>query len=118
MSGIVHKTLMRKGIPVDEFLQVLSSKKRGTVFTIHASSMAQKRGLPESAFEDDIKNQRPAIVIEQESEVVCERKFDVYYLQEGRTFHRYVIALNNLMRVITLLRTNKDIQRRIADGKA
>ncbi len=80
--------------------------------------MADKRGLPRSSFEEDIRNQRPVIVIEQESEVACERKFDVYYLQEGRTFHRYVIALNNLMRVITLLRTNKDIQRRVADGKA
>ncbi|MFA5246921.1 MAG: hypothetical protein WC408_03465 [Candidatus Micrarchaeia archaeon] len=109
---------MRQIIAADDFLLVLSSKKRETVYTKHAIAMAQKRGLPESAFEEDIKNQRPTIVIEQESEVACERKFDVYYLQEGRTFHRYVIALNNMMRVITLLRTNKDVQRKIADGKA
>ena len=118
MSGIGHKTLMRKSMPVGEFMQALLSKRRVTVFTTHASAMADKRGLPKSAFEDDIKNQRPAIIIEQESEVACERKFDVYYLQAGRTFHRYVIALNNMMRVITLLRTNKDVQRKIADGKA
>lgn len=118
MSGFAHKTLMRKNIPVDEFAQVLLSKRRATVFTTHASAMSDKRGLPRSAFEDDIRNQRPAIVIEQESEVACERKFDVYYLQAGRTYHRYVIALNNMMRVITLLRTNKDVQRKIADGKA
>ena len=110
--------MMRKSIPVDEFQKILTAKKRLQVFTMHASAMADKRGLPLAAFEDDIQNQRPAIVIEQDSEVACERKFDVYYLQAGRTFHRYVIALNNMMRVITLLRTNKDVQRKIADGKA
>jgi len=118
LSGFAHKKVMKQSISVDEFMRILNSKKRETAFTNHATSMAEKRGLPRSSFEEDVKSQRPAVVVEQESEVGCERKFDVYYLQDGRTFHRYVIALNNMMRVITLLRTNKDVQRKIADGKA
>ena len=118
MSGITHNVVMGKPTSIDEFMRILNSKKREIVFTAHALEMSSKRGLPRSSFEEDMSTQHPTVAVEQESEVACERKFDVYYLQEGRTFHRYVIALNNMMRVITLLRTNKDVQRKVADGKA
>jgi len=100
--------------PVGEFERLLKSKPRVMKPTPHSLERARKRQLPLSVVEVDLREGRPVLVFEQESEVAGERKFDVYYLQKPGYFHRYVISLNNELRVITVMRTSKDLQKRVA----
>ncbi|MBM3229658.1 hypothetical protein FJZ26_04470 [Candidatus Parvarchaeota archaeon] len=70
--------------------------------------------MPRQVCEQDIINESPALVMEQVSEIPHERKFDVYYHQKPGVFRRYVVTLNDSIRLITLMHTSKDIQNLVA----
>jgi len=71
-----------------------------------------------AGFGEDFLRSKPVFVFEQESEVSGERKFDVYYPQTPDLFHRYVVSLNNEIRVITMMRVSKAFQRWVAGQRA
>ena len=91
----------------EEFLRILRSKSRGVQVTAHAANRSSQRRIPLSAFEDDIYHSEPAVAIERESETAGCRKFDLYYHQTQDYFHRYVVVLNDCLRLITLMRVSK-----------
>ncbi len=101
-------------IQLKEFLGLLKSKSRRLAYTIHSEGQSQKRHLPLSVFEKDLKGSSPVAIKEQESESTGERKFDLYYLQSGDYFHRYVIVINSEIRLITLMRVSREIQKKWA----
>lgn len=109
--------MIQTPVSSEEFKRVLKSKERKVVFTGHGEKRASERTVPLSAFLQDLKEQEPLLVFEQESEVSGERKFNLYYLQRPGLFHRYVVSLNNQLRIITLMRTSKDIQKFVAGDK-
>jgi len=100
----------------EEFLQLLKAKERKIRHTRHCTEQSHRRGMPLAVFENDLKNEKPVVVLEQESEIAGERKFDVYYLQRGDLFHRYVFSVNDEIRLITLMRTSKSIQKLASRG--
>ncbi len=93
--------------PKEEFLEILRSKSRETQVTSHAAARSKQRHMPLSVFENDIYKSEPAVVIEKESETAGFRKFDLYYHQTQDYFHRYVVVLNDYIRLITLMRVSK-----------
>ena len=99
-----------------EFAQVLGGKHRQIQHTRHCILQAHKRGMPLAVFENDLQNERPVLVLEQESENAGERKFDAYFLQKGDLFHRYVFSMNDEIRLITLMRTSKSVQKLASRG--
>lgn len=100
-----------KQIKKDEFEKLLKMKDRSYAITEHAESRAKKRFLSIESFKKDISFGKPLLVFEQEHETLGERKFDIYYRQTDDYFHRYIIVLNDCIRLISLMRVSKDIQR-------
>jgi hypothetical protein len=94
------------------FVELLRSKIREVRFTKHARFQSEKRLLPLKIAEQDIFEKTPLIVLEQDSERKEERKFNVYYPQDAGLFHRYVVAINSELRVITVIRTSKELQKK------
>ena len=86
------------------------------VISIHAKARAGQRNLPISFFEEEIRA-KPTIVFEQQSDTTGERQFNAYYRQTEGYFHRYVLTLNDELRLITLMRVKKEAQRRIAGDR-
>ena len=108
---------MQEGqLPLEEFAKLLNAKQRKIHYTKHCAERAHRRGLPLAVFENDLQNELPVLVLEQESEIPSERKFDVYYFQRGDLFHRYVFSINDMIRLITLMRTSKSIQKLASRG--
>lgn len=107
---------MEDNFPPEEFVQLLKAKKREIHHTRHCTEQSHRRGMPLAVFENDLKNEKPVLVLEQESEQAGERKFDVYYLQRADLFHRYVFSINDEIRLITLMRTSKSIQKLASRG--
>lgn len=106
-----------KKIDIDSFLRLMKEKARELNFTVHARARCENRTLPESIVENDLLSGRPLIAFEQESESKNERKFNVYYKQSAGYSHRYVIALNGEVRVITVMRISRDMQKLMAGDK-
>ncbi|OIO25250.1 hypothetical protein AUJ14_04505 [Candidatus Micrarchaeota archaeon CG1_02_55_22] len=104
-------------LAIDEFVRLLNNKKRPIAFTAHALERARQRLLPQQVLEQDLSAGRPVAAFEQESDSPSERKFSAYYLQRPGLFHRYVVTLNNVLRVITVMRTSKELQRIVAGDK-
>lgn len=102
-----------KSIKRKDFERLLKIKKRGYEITDHAKERAQKRYLLIETFKKEIESSKPVRIFEQEHETSGERKFDVYYLQTDNFYHRYIIVLNDNIRLISLMRVSKDMQRKI-----
>ena len=102
-----------KSIGKEEFAKLLKIKNREFLITDHASKRARKRFLSAELFKKDLQHSRPALIFEQEHDVPGERKFDVYYAQTDDSYHRYIMALNDSTRLISLMRVNRSIQRKL-----
>lgn len=96
----------------DEFFRLVHAKLRHFRLTRHATLKSEKLFLPENAVKADLFGERPLAVFEQPSDEAHERKFNAYYAQMAGLFHRYVLTLNNEIRLITVIRTSKDLQKR------
>ncbi len=96
------------------FLEMIRQKQRHFKFTQHALNRAEKRLMQLSICQEEILTKEPQNIEEQKSPVEGERQFSVYYKQNGDKYHRYVVALNNVIRVITMMRISKDLQSRWA----
>ncbi len=101
-------------VSASEFRTLLSLKAREFFSTKHAVAQAEKRFLPIEIARRELENEPPILVLEQECETTGERKFDVYFVQKEGVFHRYVVCLNSRLRLITLMRTSKDVQKKVA----
>ncbi len=95
-----------------DFLESVRAKQREFKFTSHALSRAQKRLMQLDVCREEVLLKEPEIVEEQKSNVGGERQFDVYYKQDNDKYHRYVLALNNAIRVITMMRISRNLQSR------
>jgi len=93
----------------EEFLPYLRAKQRALQITIHAQNRSVSRSIPISVFEADLKGE-PVAVVEKQADRKDERMFDLYYHQRGDYFHRYVVVLNDCLRLITLMRVSKSKQ--------
>ncbi|HII53238.1 hypothetical protein COT30_02700 [Candidatus Micrarchaeota archaeon CG08_land_8_20_14_0_20_49_17] len=100
-------------VELTNFVKILKSKERKIAYTKHAPKRAETRSMSLGIFESDIKNETPVAVVEQKCESLGERKFDVYYRQASGLYHRYVIVLNETIRLITLMRISKDLQKNL-----
>lgn len=100
----------KKGFDLPEFSRLVSGKQ--IIFTRHAMQRCEKRGMPEWAVRNDLQKETPKAVFEQKSENESERKFDVYYHQISDYYHRYVIVINENIRIITGMRVSKWMQKR------
>lgn len=97
----------------DEFGRLLKLKDRSYSITEHAEMRAKKRFLLIDSFKRDIESATPSLIFEQEHEGEEERKFDVYYRQTDDYYHRYIAVLNDCIRLISLMRVSKDVQRKM-----
>ena len=94
------------------FLELVRAKQREFKFTVHALSRAEKRLMHLEVCKEEILTKEPEIIAEQKSNVSDERQFNMYYKQDDDKFHRYVVALNNSIRVITMMRISRNLQSR------
>jgi len=102
-----------KAIKKDEFEKILKLKDREYAITEHAAKRAAKRFLIIKVFKDDLETSTPAYIFEQEHDKGGERKFDVYYKQTDDFYHRYIVVINDCVRLITIMRVSKGVQREI-----
>lgn len=109
---------MEHTISEEIFTKLLHSKERESVYTAHAIEQARKRSIISDqekvipVFERDIKS-KPYLVVEQDSEEDGERKFKVYYESPAGGFMAYILVLNKWIRVITIYKTSKELQRKV-----
>jgi len=59
---------------------------------------------------EEIQTKEPEIVQEQRSTIEGERQFNIYYRQDDDKYHRYIVALNNAIRIITMMRVSRNLQ--------
>ena len=104
-----------KKVDISEFVSFLKSKHREFQITKHASERSKQRFISLSVFNNDLAK-LPLIVIEKEAEGKGERMFDLYYMQRGEYFHKYVIVLNDYLKLITLMRISK-VKQSMMHGK-
>ena len=97
-----------------EFKELIESKPRDIYFTKHAENRALQRFLSKMSVETDLFQNIAVKVLEQPSENSEERVFDVYFIQTTGVFHRYVVSLNSLIRVITLMRVKSTLQKLVS----
>lgn len=110
LSGFRQQRNMKE-IEATEFKKILEKKRREVVFTIHSRERAEQRRINLNTVENNLYSGEIVKVVEQKAEKTGERKFDVYFLQKPGLFHRYVVCLNNLIRVITLMRVSRTLQK-------
>ncbi len=91
----------------DEFRQIIAGRRRELVLTRHAEMRAVERGLEHRLIQTDLIKGRMTSVREQRSESPDERNFDVQVIGTDGQPMRYVLAINNIIRVITLMRVNR-----------
>lgn len=94
----------------EEFENFLKAKNREYVITGHANERSKKRALSIENFKRDLDEGELLLAIEEEAEFGHERKFDVYYRQDGDYCHRYIIVLNDCLRLVTLMRVSRGKQ--------
>lgn len=105
-------------LPVEAgvFERMLRSKERKLEYTAHSIRRARKRAIIAEhentipRFEDDLNNSAPYKVVEQPSENPGERKFKIYYRSQSG-FMVYVIVLDGQIRLLSVYRTSKKIQK-------
>ncbi len=112
---------MLKHIKATDFKKILKTKKREIVYTRHSFHQAKKRHFKYSLekfriniFEEDIRIM-PAYVFEEHSEFQDERKFRLYYEIRKGIYRTYVVCINSQIRLITLLRVKKDLQKKLCE---
>ena len=109
---------MEKAISTEDFQKILKKKERQILYTPHAVQRAKLRKIITedeneiNRFENDIKK-KPDIIVEQDSEISDERKFKLYYRFERGGFLTYILAMDGEIRVITVYRTSKTLQKKI-----
>ncbi len=104
-------------ISASDFLELVRTKQRQFKFTKHALSRAEKRLMQPQVCQNEILTKEPDSVEEQKAQLEGERHFNVYYKQDSDKYHRYVVALNNVIRVITMMRISKKLQSRWAQWR-
>ena len=102
---------------IQEFDKLLKSKQREIAYPPHAKENATKRIIPQLIVGKDLLDNTPVRAVEQKSEYLNERKFDVYYKQIEGVYRRYILAINDQIRLITLMRITSNIQGLIAKRK-
>ncbi|OGJ49878.1 hypothetical protein A2335_01000 [Candidatus Peregrinibacteria bacterium RIFOXYB2_FULL_32_7] len=110
---------MEKVIDVNVFLTLLTQKKRGIIYTEHSIQRARMRQLigdntdKIEKFEKDLYENVPHLVVEQPSESPGDRKFKIYYRSPERGFDTYVLSIDGQIRLITIYKTSKTLQKNI-----
>lgn len=110
---------MEELIEIDAFLKRLRHKERQIVYTFHAINEAKRRKLISEnekeikIFEADIKEGTIYLGVEQSSELPGEKKFKLYYHYREGGFIVYVISLDGEIRLITVYRTSKSLQKKV-----
>jgi len=91
----------------DQFRNVLVRQKRQLVLTHHAQMRASERELENRLIQTDLLTGEMKSVEEQASEIAGERVFDIHVIGTDGQPMRYVLAINNLIRVITLMKVSR-----------
>ena len=102
----------KMAIDPKKFFELILFKKRPLVFTKHALLKLEKRFMDEAICEKELTTLAPIHVEEQACDAQGERLFDAYYFQKDEKFHRYVIVINEVIRVVTMMRISRDLQKR------
>lgn len=89
------------------FRRLLHREKRLLVLTRHAQERAFERGLENRLIQSDLLQGRLASVLPRDSTSPGELVFDVRLIGRDGQPMRYVLAINNLIRVITLMKMSR-----------
>lgn len=109
---------MEKKISLSEFQKILDAKKRTIYYTKHSLQRAAMRGFIKEGedgimlFEKDIRENRPHLVVEQDSDIEDARKFKVYY-RAKKGFVAYIMSIDGEIELITVYHTSKTLQKKI-----
>jgi hypothetical protein len=101
------------------FTRLLRAKERELVYTVHSIQQAKKRGIIQeheetiARFENDLRENTPHKVTEQDSEDKNERKFKVYYPAPEGGYMAYILVLNARIRLLTLYLTTKKLLKQV-----
>lgn len=92
---------------IAKFRKTLAERMRESLLTLHAQMCASERELENRLIQTDLQQGEILEVREQPSVDANERVFDVRLVGiDGQTM-RYILAINNLIRVITLMRISR-----------
>src|SRR3989338_6833674 len=110
---------MEELVEIATFLELLKQKERKITYTFHAISEAKYRKLISEneteikVFESDINEGTIYLIVEQASEIPDEKKFKLYCHYPKGGFIIYIIAINAEIRLITVYRTSKSLQKKL-----
>ncbi len=84
------------------------------IFTEHALLRAKIRNIKIDDVKRELTNPKELYYFEeQEAEFPNEKKFNLYFKHSNNYNHRYVIVINDKCIVVTVIRINKKIQRKV-----
>lgn len=90
-----------------ELRRLLSRQSRHLVLTHHAQLRAAEREVENRLIQSDLKHGRIMDIRKQGTENFQERVFDIRLIGIDGVPMRYVIAINSLIRVITLMKISR-----------
>ena len=98
---------------IHAFRRMLSEKKRDLVLTNHAQTRASERNIEYRLIQSDLRQGHIIQIEEQASDEVEERVFDIRLIGKDGWPMRYLIAINSLIRVITLMKVSRNKPRHL-----
>ncbi len=92
---------------IGKFRQLLIGKKRHLVLTHHAEMRSSERKMENRLIQTDLHSGHIILIQELNSEIASEQVFDVRLIGTDGQPMRYILAINSLIRVITLMKVSR-----------
>jgi len=89
-------------------------KKHDIIITKHAELQAFVREINLEEVKENIVNPEKLVYFkQQETENKDEEKYDCYFAYSKHLFHRYILAVNRKIIIVTIIKINRDWQKAI-----
>jgi hypothetical protein len=89
-------------------------KKSDIIVTPHANIQAYTRDVDIEEVKDNIVNPTKLVYAkEQEAKYEGEKKYDCYFAYSKHLYHRYALAINGKIIIVTIIKINRDWQKAI-----
>jgi len=91
-----------------------SYSKADIIITNHAELQAFVRDVDLEEVKENVTNPvRLVYVKKQNAQEKCEEKYDCYFAYSKHLYHRYALAMNGKIIIVTIIKINRDWQKAI-----
>ncbi len=90
-----------------------SYKKEEIIITKHAELQALIREVDLEEVKDNIINPEKLVYAQKQASFKDEQKYDCYFAYSKHLYHRYILAINGKLIIVTIIKVNRDWQKAI-----